>query len=84
MPSIQKIVPPFELPDGALCFTPTGWRHEAFEVVIKCERGTTLPQVMDALWQQNRGLLGEGELVFKQVEEVPSAKGFLVFLPSEN
>jgi hypothetical protein len=82
MPNIETITEAFELPEDALCLTPTGWRHERFEVIIQLQWPTTLPQVLQSIWAQHGNLLGEGNLVFKQTATAPHPKGFLVFLPS--
>ncbi len=82
MPTIEPLTEPFELPDGAVCLTPTGWRAERFEVIIQLQGGMTLQNALDALWAQHGGLLGEGTLFFKQSAELPHPKGFLVFVPN--
>lgn len=79
---IEPVIETFELPEDALCLTPTGWRHERYEVTILLGAPTTLTQALNAVWNQHGNLLGEGNLVFKQTANVPFPKGYLVFIPS--
>jgi len=81
MLSVEPAPPNFDLPEDAICLTPTGWRHERYEVIIQLHQTTTLAQALQAIWNQQGNLLGDGDLVFKQTSADPYPKGFLVFVP---
>ncbi len=83
MLSIESITEPFELPADALCLTPTGWRHERYEVTIQLGQPMTVGQALQAIWNQHGNLLGDGNLVFKQTASDPFPRGFLVFIPAD-
>lgn len=80
MLKVEPISGPYELPEDALCLTPHGWKHVPHEVILQFQ-GMTLSDVMQAIWTQHGGLLGVGDLVFKQTAAEPNPKGFVVFFP---
>lgn len=82
MPAIEQLTGPFALPENALCLTATGWRYEAYEVVVQFQPPMTLAKALDSLWTQHSNLLGEGRLVFKQIVEAPQPRGYIVFIPN--
>lgn len=83
MAAIEPITHAWELPPGAVCLTPTGWRAERYEVIVQLQGGATLEQTVEALWNQHKGLLGDGSLSFKRLSAEPHPRGFLVFTPAE-
>lgn len=81
---VETLTEAFALPEDALCLTPTGWRPEAYEVIIQFEPPMTLERALDSIWTQHGNLLGFGSLVFKQVTAEPKPKGYIVFVPASD
>jgi hypothetical protein len=78
----------YTLPDDALCRSQNGWGKQLYRVTVVIQQGD-MPQFLDRVWQQEGGLLGEGELVFitdqPEGEQAPtgrSYRGYLVFQPT--
>lgn len=82
-PRIEPATEDYTLPEGALCLSKFGWRYGLLDVVcIQSQLPCSLAQVLDLIQCDHGGLLGQGDLVFKLIEEHPYPKGYLVFLPS--
>lgn len=84
MPNIENVTKPYTLPEDALCLTPQGWQHETHEVVLQFNPPMTLAAALENIWAQQRGLLGVGELHFKQTGDQPYPKGYVVFVPESD
>lgn len=77
---IEKTTEEFTLPDDeALCLGPDGWIKEAAQIHI--QGALSLAEALGTVWDNQKGLLGFGELVFYQVD---GFRGFLVFHPSDD
>lgn len=81
MPKIEQAAEDYTLPDGALCLTKHGWTSTLEEVQIQMDPGMRIDEALRLLWQQHHGLLGEGDIVFKEKGRDPFHRGFIVFEP---
>jgi hypothetical protein len=77
----------YVLPEDALCRSQNGWGKQLYRVTVVIREGT-IAQFLDAVWRQEGGLLGDGELSFvtdqPDGEETPNGRaysGYLVFQP---
>jgi hypothetical protein len=83
MPRIERISDGFPLPDGSLCLGANGWTSQPEQLSIHLG-DLTLEQAMDLVWREQQGLLGDGELVFYQIQEDDAPQGYIVFHPAED
>jgi hypothetical protein len=85
MPRIERISEGFPLPEGSLCLGANGWTPHTEQLSIHLGNGLTLEQAMDLVWREQQGLLGDGELVFYQLQdETPHPQGYIVFHPADD
>jgi hypothetical protein len=80
MPRIEHVAEDYTLPEGSLCLGKNGWTKVAEQLAIDT-RGVQLVEALDFIWDNQRGLLGYGEMVFCQVANFPHPRGFVVFHP---
>lgn len=80
MPRIEPAPENYALPDGGLCFGKVGWTPELEEVVIQIN-GLSIDEALKHLWAQHHGLLGEGDIVFKVLDQ-KMLRGYVVFEPA--
>lgn len=81
MPKIEQVAEDYELPEGGLCLGKNGWLPTLEEVQIQMPPGMQLSEALEALWAQHQGLLGEGEVIFKEKGKDPFHRGYVVFEP---
>lgn len=84
MHRIEPVKNPYALPEGAICLGRTGWDSRTEEVQLQLPVTVTLEHALNLIWEQHKGLLGAGSLVFAQTGFGPAPTGYVVFVPSED
>ena len=79
MPKVEAAPQNYELPEGGLCFGKVGWSPVLEEVVIQIN-GLSIEEAMTHIWNNHHGLLGEGDIVFKVLDQA-TLRGYVVFEP---
>jgi hypothetical protein len=79
-PTVERVSRPYTAPPGTLFLSPEGWAPDPYEVILQLNGRMTLEQALELVWQQHGGLLGEGQLSFKILEE--PLRGYLLFTPT--
>ena len=77
---------PTGVPEGTLGYGPNGWQLGIVTEIIITLQGYSLREAMYAVEINNKGLLGEGDIVLllKTLDGINKRiHGFVVFLPEE-